>query len=166
MYLKLKNNMSVDSNAIISFTIKDKTIHILTKYSDMPVVVTYNSEEDCKQTYLNLDAHFKSKSLHKERRVVKESDSDLQTKEALFKTFWDSYNKKIGTHKCKEKFMRYSITNMGKIVSSCIEYVRTTPEIKYRKNPLTWLNGEYWKDEKEITKEKVKQDFDVDQLFR
>ena len=62
--------------------------------------------------------------------------------------------------------MRYSITNMGMIVSSCIEYVRTTPEIKYRKNPLTWLNGEYWRDQKEITKEKVKQDFDVDQLFR
>lgn len=87
MYLKLKNNVSVDSNAIISFTMMDKTIHILTKYSDMPVVVTYNSEEDCKQTYLNLDTHFKSKSLHKERKVIKESDSDLQTKEALFNTF-------------------------------------------------------------------------------
>jgi hypothetical protein len=69
-------------------------------------------------------------------------------------------------HKCKEKFMRYSLSNMSKICSSAIDYVKSTPEIKYRKNPLTWLNGEYWRDEKEITKEKVKQDFDVDQLFR
>ena len=55
---------------------------------------------------------------------------------------------------------------MGKICNSAIDYVKSTPEIKYRKNPLTWLNGEYWRDEKEITKEQVKQDFDVDELFK
>lgn len=166
MYLKLKNSMSVDSNAIISFTRIEKQINILTKYSDISIMVNYGSKEECEQSYINLNNHFKSKDLYIKSKDIKETDLDKETKEALFNTFWDSYNKKIGTHKCKEKFMRYSVTNMGKIVSSCIEYTRSTPEVKYRKNPLTWLNGEYWKDQKEITKEKQKQDFDVDQLFR
>jgi|TARA_R100001015_G_C4622902_1_gene180518 hypothetical protein len=166
MYLKLKETVSLDSNAIISFTRIEKTIHVLTKYSDMPVVVTYNSIEDCEQTYINLDTHFKSKNLYKKIKVKKDTDEEIIAKNTLFENFWVSYNKKIGMHKCKEKFMRYSLSNMSKICSSAIDYVKSTPEIKYRKNPLTWLNGEYWRDEKEITKEKVKQDFDVDQLFR
>ena len=166
MYLKLKNSVSIDSNAIISFTIIEKTIHILTKYSDISIVVTHNSNEECEQAYINLDNHFKSKDLYTQKMVSEESSLEKETKEALFITFWESYNKKIGMHKCKEKFMKYGIKSMGKICSSSLHYVRSTPEIKYRKNPLTWLNGEYWKDEKEITKEQPKQDFDVDELFK
>jgi len=166
MYLKLKENISLDSNAIISFTAIEKTIHVLTKYSDMPVVVAYNNIEECEQTYKNLDAHFKSKNLYNEIKIKKDTDLVTITKNTLFETFWTHYNKKIGMHKCKEKFMKYNITNMGKICNSAIDYVKSTPEIKYRKNPLTWLNGEYWRDEKEITKEQVKQDFDVDELFK
>ena len=166
MYLKLKENISLDSNAIISFTAIEKTIHVLTKYSDIPIVITYQTIEGCEQTYKNLDTHFKSKNLYKEVSVKKDTDLEIITKNTLFETFWAQYNKKVGMHKCKEKFMKYSITNMGKICNSAIDYVKSTPEIKYRKNPLTWLNGEYWRDEKEITKEKVKQDFDVDELFK
>ena len=28
-----------------------------------------------------------------------------------------------------------------------VSYVLSTPDVKFRKNPLTWLNGKCWNDE-------------------
>jgi len=55
---------------------------------------------------------------------------------------------------------------MKTIIDAVPTYVRETPDPKFRKNPLTWLNGEYWKDEKEKEKEKEKQKFNVNDLFK
>ena len=40
-----------------------------------------------------------------------------------------------------------------------------TPNVRYRKNPLTWLNGKHWEDDYDETKTIKKQEFDIKDLF-
>lgn len=46
------------------------------------------------------------------------------------------------------------MSTMQTILESVPPYIKETPDPKFRKNPLTWLNGEYWKDEKVKEEEK------------
>jgi hypothetical protein len=61
--------------------------------------------------------------------------------------FWDTYGKKVDTKKCKEKFQRLKPDEVSAILAHVPKYVKATPDVKYRKNPLTYLNGRGWEDE-------------------
>lgn len=65
-----------------------------------------------------------------------------------FDSFWDLYEKKVDTKKCKEKWTRMSIKDRELAMDALPKYISRTQEVKYRKNPLTWLNGQCWNDEK------------------
>lgn len=65
----------------------------------------------------------------------------------LFEKFWELYDKKEGRVKCEKKFNSLPDEIQNKIIAVVPNYVQRTPEVKYRKNPLTWLNGEHWDDE-------------------
>ncbi len=75
------------------------------------------------------------------------NDNNENKKEHQFKKFWDLYGKKVDNQKCKKKFLRLSEKDINKIFEVIKDYINSTPDVKYRKNPLTWLNGECWKDE-------------------
>ena len=64
-----------------------------------------------------------------------------------FEEFWNLYNNKTGKKKCEVVWLNISAFEYDKIILAVPLYVKATPEVKYRKNPLTWLNGEHWKDE-------------------
>ena len=63
-----------------------------------------------------------------------------------FDLFWNKYNKKIDSTKCKAKFNKLSKIKIETILKVVDSYVAATSDVQYRKNPLTWLNGECWKD--------------------
>ncbi len=55
--------------------------------------------------------------------------------------------KKVGRPKCEKKF-----NSLGKVVWKAIRihvphYVQSTPVVRYRMNPYTYLNGSHWEDE-------------------
>ena len=64
-----------------------------------------------------------------------------------FDIFWDLYNKKIDKTKCIKKWRLLKDEEKEKIVKVLDSYVKSTPDVKFRKNPLTWLNGKCWDDE-------------------
>lgn len=64
-----------------------------------------------------------------------------------FGDFWDAYGKKKGKTKCELKFKKISQEAREKIMDHVPRYVESTPEVQYRKDPLTYLNGECWNDE-------------------
>lgn len=80
-------------------------------------------------------------------------EQETKNKEQKFDIFWDLYQNKKGFAKCKKAFMKLDCEVIEKIIESVPKYVKSTPEIKYRKLPLTWLNGEHWNDELEAPKE-------------
>jgi hypothetical protein len=71
---------------------------------------------------------------------VAESDSD-------FKWFWNTYNKKKDLKKVEAKWKKITKQNIDAIKTTLESYVKSTPDVKYRKYPLSYLNGECWNDE-------------------
>lgn len=80
-----------------------------------------------------------------------DSDSDSKIKDSTainrFDEFWSMYNKKIDRVKCEKKFAKLKQSEVLSIFFVLPQYIQSTPDPKYRKNPLTWLNGNCWKDE-------------------
>lgn len=64
-----------------------------------------------------------------------------------FDLFWDLYNKKTDREKCLRKFKTLSEKERTEIFKKVEEYVKSTPDAQFRKNPHTWLNGKCWNDE-------------------
>jgi hypothetical protein len=75
-----------------------------------------------------------------------ESDSQ-QVDESRFAEFWDLYGKKRGRDSCEKKFNKLKKHEVEKIFDVLPDYIASTPDIKYRKDPATWLNNKCWEDE-------------------
>lgn len=65
----------------------------------------------------------------------------------LFDRFWEMYDKKRGLKKCKDKFQKLSSDEINEIFHTLPDYIKSTPDKKFRKDPLTYLNGQHWNDE-------------------
>lgn len=64
-----------------------------------------------------------------------------------FEEFWDIYDKKIDRHKCAQRWRALKPAERVAAMAAVMRYAASTPDRKYRKNPLTWLNGRNWEDE-------------------
>ena len=66
---------------------------------------------------------------------------------SAFMDFWDLYNKsrnKPGTYK---KWQKLSDLDKKEIMLTLPEYIESTPDKKFRKDPSTYINQKSWKDE-------------------
>ena len=70
-----------------------------------------------------------------------------EDKEKLFESFWNMYDKKVERDACKKKFLKLDLPVIEKILQVVPNYVSTTPDKQYRKNPETWINNKCWDDE-------------------
>jgi len=89
-------------------------------------------------TYINTNEVSKqvlSKKLIKDKKIK------------LFELFWDLYDKKSVRPKCEKVWLKLEMSVIEKILSVVPEYIKSTPDKQFRKNPLTWLNNECWNDE-------------------
>ena len=115
-------------------------------------------------TYEGLLQHLISLGIRKQSNGIKKGYNNTQSKvdynkeeeikekiESDFVLFWDKYNKKQDSKKCKEKFFKLSDNDRSKIFEVLDSYILSTPDVKFRKNPLTWLNGGCWNDEIKTT---------------
>lgn len=64
-----------------------------------------------------------------------------------FETFWNIYDYKVGRKDVEKKFINLSQEKVDKILLVVSDYVDSTPNKKYRKGCLAWLNGERWNDD-------------------
>jgi len=64
-----------------------------------------------------------------------------------FSVFWDLYDKKHDTKKCRSKWDKLKNNVREKIIKHVPLYVASTPDKTFRKNPETYLNNECWNDE-------------------
>lgn len=81
------------------------------------------------------------------------NDANAPGESDLFDTFWDLYKKKKDTKKCRIRFNKFSRKVQLEIIEHVPVYVKSTPNVHYRKNPLTYLNGEIWNDPIEESKQ-------------
>lgn len=64
-----------------------------------------------------------------------------------FNKFWELYGKKKDRKKCETKWKYLTKDQKAKIFETLPKYVKANQDIHYRKNPLTYLNGECWNDD-------------------
>ena len=72
---------------------------------------------------------------------------EVNEKEVLFEKFWNLYNKKTNRVKVEAKFLRCSLLEINKIMETLPHYIKYTPDVKFRKDPITYLNQRTWEDE-------------------
>jgi hypothetical protein len=80
--------------------------------------------------------------------------NDNEIKKNYFEHFWNLYDKKVERKSCYNKFIKLDLKVIEKIINVVPFYVKSTPDLKYRKNPETWINGECWNDEIKETDKK------------
>lgn len=79
---------------------------------------------------------------HKPLTTNQEPITDLP-----FDDFWNAYSKKVDTAKCKAKWSKLTHEQHKAIMTNVFDYVAANSDKQYRKNPLSYLNGECWLDE-------------------
>jgi hypothetical protein len=82
------------------------------------------------------------------------SKSNLKEKKNTipFDSFWNLYDKKVDKYKCELKWKKLSEKEKQEIIKNAPLYKQAHPTKKYRKNPLTYLNGRCWEDEIQVNK--------------
>jgi hypothetical protein len=71
----------------------------------------------------------------------------VQELEIEFEKFWEMYEKKNDRKKAFQKWKKLKQEDKEKIFKTLPDYVKSTPDIKFRKNPVTYLNNESWNDD-------------------
>lgn len=79
--------------------------------------------------------------------IIKPINETVNEPAIDFEIFWDTYAKKVDTAKCKAKWSKLSLSEQEAVMKHIPLYVASTPDKKFRKNPLTYLNGQCWLDE-------------------
>jgi hypothetical protein len=87
----------------------------------------------------------------------KEYKEGKESKEILFGTFWDLYDKKTGKKECMEKWGKLSNDVQEKILLHVPKYVKSTPDAKFRKDPIRYLTKQLWLDDVSVKDEPRKE---------
>ena len=77
-----------------------------------------------------------------------------KTLNVCFDEFWKLYKKKIEKAKCMEKWNKLKDSDRELIIKHIPIYEKSLSDIKYLKNPMTYLNSKMWLDDFEEVKVK------------
>jgi hypothetical protein len=115
-----------------------------------------NTTVSKKNTTVSKNDTIRTEQIKEEQKKELPPEADIYP----FSEFWNSYGKKVDSHKCELKWKR--LTNQEKVLikEKLESYISATPDLKFRKNPLTYLNGKLWQDEHVPIKTEKKSTFE------
>ena len=106
------------------------------------------SVESVEQTSTNVNKINSNSNSNSNSSSNKKNNINNSAKaESDFLKFWNLYGKKTGKEKSFSIFKRLKDSERQEIFEALPAYIAATPDLIYRKNPQTWLNGKHWKDE-------------------
>ncbi|MCK3684378.1 hypothetical protein [Maribellus sp. YY47] len=141
---KLASELALTEKQIRGALLKlERTGEISIKRASKYSVITIN-EWGTYQISLVRAGPAKGPSRGRQRATIQEGK---EIKEELFNRFWLLYDKKEGKKQCGKKWKSLSPEVQQQILEHVPKYVASTPDKRFRKNPLTYLNGEHWEDE-------------------
>lgn len=79
--------------------------------------------------------------------IIWKHDPVLDTHDSGFSEWWDMYGKKIDRGKCEKKWEKLSDAEKSACIAATPAYVASTPDIQYRRNPMTYLNNKSWENQ-------------------
>ena len=133
---QLYKRRSID--VITNDAVKDLCIHQFHSEGFMSTSIPLNG----------VNVNIKQQSKVKESIVDKSKVKETSLKdESDFDKFWNLYDKKKDRKKCETKWKNLRVKDKEAIFANLSEYVKSTPDKEFRKNPATYINGECWNDE-------------------
>lgn len=113
------------------------------------LIAQYKTVKDCirpSQTKVIEQEQNKNKNKNKNR---KEQDAQPESGDCLlsFDLFWIAYDKKVERTKCEKLWKKINPDTYELIISHVKEYVQSTPDKQFRKNPETYLFNKCWNNE-------------------
>ena len=152
MKLRISDTTIIDLKDILVAEIEEQSIRIRFK-NNFELVEFYNNDMEATCVFNNITSNLDMSDARfsKGERVT---DEDAR-KEKAFEMFWNLYDKRIDVTRCKKSFMQLSLTEMGEAIKGVKEYVESTPNKRYRKNPTTWVNNKGWSSEVLLDKKKT-----------
>ena len=119
--------------------------------------VNFTSAPTLAPTSARVVAPTSAPTLARETNTNKENNTNRETNKLkkegllpealkLFEQFWDAYDKKEDRKKCLDHWQKLSPSEQETVLTHAPAYVKTKPDVQYRKYPLTYLNGEVWKE--------------------
>lgn len=112
-----------------------RTLAIQTRYKRGTSVPQVKGASD---TSLNQN---KKKSKNKEYKNTLMRDDNSRM---LFDAFWDAYDHKIDRHRCVKLWDKLTDAERSAVIEHVPRYVASTPDVKYRRHPSTYLNQRSW----------------------
>ena len=79
--------------------------------------------------------------------VTNTNGDDEKALNIPFDVFWKTYAKSVGRDKCEAKWKSLSAKVREQIMQHLPAYVASKPVKKFRKDPMTYLNGKGWLDD-------------------
>lgn len=82
--------------------------------------------------------------------IKKISNKELTVKRIVderFEKFWNLYGKDIQKDKCYSEWKFINTIDKDKIIKTLPLYIESTPEVQFRKHPITYLRNKAWLDE-------------------
>ena len=89
----------------------------------------------------------KTYDIHMENENRDININEVKVLNVPFETFWNLYNKKQDRVKCETKWKRLTNKEREACIKAIPAYVKSTPDVQYRKNPATYLNNKSWENE-------------------
>ena len=152
MKIRLSESLIVDSDSIISVELDEQCI-IIAFNNKHEVTEFYNNSLESACVFNNIISHINVKDVRfYNEDKPKEED---KRKAKAFDMFWNLYDKKVDVSRCKTAFLNLTLEEMGEAIKKVKLYVESTPDKKYRKNPLTWINNKGWSSDYNFDKKKV-----------
>jgi len=115
------------------------------------LITQYKTVTDCQrpsQTKV-IEQEEEQEKNKKKKRTEQEQDAQPDSDDYLlsFDLFWITYDKKVERSKCEKLWKKINPDTYELILTHAEEYVRSTPDKQYRKNPETYLFNKCWNDE-------------------
>jgi|TARA_R110001606_G_scaffold355358_2_gene506324 hypothetical protein len=99
-----------------------------------------------------------------------ENETETITEIEIYPTcedFWNLYDKKVGSKKeIARKFKKLNQKTKQQIMEYLPEYIKSTPNKTFRKNPRTFLDVEAWHDEIILRNDTIKKDSKYTDSFK
>jgi hypothetical protein len=118
---------------------------------DAPEIPLHSASTNASKSASRSESKSASRSdscIYKEKTKRKTNPpADAAELEIPFADFWQAYGKKEDKHKCQQRWNTLTAPERQAALAHVPGYVAATPEKRYRKNPLTYLNGKCWQDE-------------------
>jgi hypothetical protein len=151
----LPTSVTMEALGIGSYNTYKKTLNDLIEFGFVTIVSESKNQHQSKIIAISKNDKAIDKALDEANNkatdkatdtIIKQKNNRTKERNLLFDKFWVMYGKSADKKKCLDKFILLSDSEIDLIFETLPIYLLKTPDVQYRKNPLTYINGKCWND--------------------